>query len=88
LRQRYPSNNEQITINEEEYARIQQLLEELELLSPASKDFNQKSSDLHNLVKHYRQEKADKILAEASKCLTDIEQQQLSHDIESQDFLR
>ncbi|MBE9190586.1 hypothetical protein IQ230_09480 [Gloeocapsopsis crepidinum LEGE 06123] len=89
LRQRYPSNDKQIKINEEEYSQIQQFLEELELLSPASKEFTRKASDIYNLVKSYRQEKADKVLLEASKCLTNIERQQLSHElVERQDFLR
>ncbi|MUL34805.1 hypothetical protein [Gloeocapsopsis dulcis] len=88
LRQRYPNHDEQIMINEGEYSRIQQLLEELESFSPASKEFEQKSSDMHNIVKYYIQEKVDKVLLEASKCLTNTERQQLSHEfIERQDFL-
>lgn len=88
LRQKYPNNNEQISINEGEYSQIQQLIEELESFSPASKEFEQKSTEIHTLVERYTHEKVDKVLLEANKCLTTTERQQLAHElIERQDSL-
>lgn len=80
LRQHCPDIIEQITITEDEHYRFQHLLEELELLSPASEEFEQKVYDLHTLIILYIEKKEDKVLVEADKCLTNPERQQLSHE--------
>ncbi|OKH27088.1 hemerythrin domain-containing protein [Chroogloeocystis siderophila] len=79
LRQRCTDIIEQIAIAEDQYDHLKFLIAELELLSPATKEFEQKVYDLQKLVRLYIQEE-DKVLGEASKRLTNAQRQQLSYD--------
>ncbi len=79
VQQQCPNIIEQITITEDEYERLKSLMTELELLSPATKEFEQKVYEVQKLASLYIHEE-EKVIEKSSKHLTNTQRQQLAQD--------
>ena len=83
IRRHCQDTQELIDAAQQEHHKAKQILEELEYLSPTSREFKQKIADLKDVIQHHVQAEENKLFDQVRECMSQEEREQLGSEFKA-----
>lgn len=68
---------------QQDHHKAKQILEELEYLSPTSREFKQKIADLKDVIQHHVQEEENEVFEQVRECMSQEDREQLGSEFKA-----